>query len=734
MRVSRRVSLALGAPLAALLGVAAVVVDSSAGQAVGADRLGRMVSAASAAADVLDRLQQERSAGIAVMSTAGPRGDFTARAAATDQTLARYRTQRAGLKGLPAGSAADLAAVDGDIARLPTLRREVLSRRSAASAVAFGYRIMAADLVAYRDSIAQSGTAPSALADQIRSAAALSQAKESVSVEEGEVLQATGHILQPAGRQQLDAARLDYTSGLGSFTSLGRTRWESLLEHTLADQQMLAAQQAEDAISQVQPGSRLIVPPRSFMRVMQHRLLLLRTVEAQVDAQLETSVQALVEQQAEQAGAVAGGMLILLLGVGIAAVRISRRLVTELQGLTQASMHVAAVLPAQIEQGIRPGQGGLSVKAASGRVRTGEVQELLLAFDGVVAIVWGLAIEQGRRREVQEANLLQLAMRIHTLRQETTARITELEEQASADELAHYFGLDSINERIGRLIRSLRTLAGDYEPGRHKAFGTLDVVRGAISQVEQYARVDLQPVGPEVAAVQVAAPVVDDLAHLLAELLDNALAFSAPDTRVVATIRPWGEGVLISVTDQGIGIPPRAREDLNRLLRTPPVDATSQMTRVGLQVVTRLAARHGVTVEIAESHPGSGRHRRADDARPARGTTVHVMVPATATVQPVECPPKPPAHIPARPRALRTPPTEPNAGPGGIPGQRAPATASASTLPRRQPRATGHTGTPQDAAPRDQGPAISAPANLTRALNASRRSGPDRSATRKEQT
>jgi signal transduction histidine kinase len=104
--------------------------------------------------------------------------------------------------------------------------------------------------------------------------------------------------------------------------------------------------------------------------------------------------------------------------------------------------------------------------------------------------------------------------------------------------------------------------------------------------------------------------VVGDLVHLLAELIDNATSFSPPESRVEIRGNVVGRGVVIEVEDQGLGIESEQAEQLNALLHDPPdfgIMALSAEPRIGLFVVARLAARHGISVTLRESAYGGTR-------------------------------------------------------------------------------------------------------------------------------
>jgi signal transduction histidine kinase len=153
-----------------------------------------------------------------------------------------------------------------------------------------------------------------------------------------------------------------------------------------------------------------------------------------------------------------------------------------------------------------------------------------------------------------------------------------------------------------RNSENLLVLAGS-ESGRRftEAQPLLDVVRAAAAEIAQYARVEPDQLIP----VALTGPVVGDVVHLLAELLENATTYSAPDTAVRVTARHNGGGALLTIYDEGTGMSATDLAEANHRLATRTDLTASLAGTMGLLVVARLAARHGISVEL-RSHPGTG--------------------------------------------------------------------------------------------------------------------------------
>ncbi|SCE09164.1 Histidine kinase-, DNA gyrase B-, and HSP90-like ATPase [Streptomyces sp. di188] len=175
------------------------------------------------------------------------------------------------------------------------------------------------------------------------------------------------------------------------------------------------------------------------------------------------------------------------------------------------------------------------------------------------------------------------------------------------DELSDLFRLDHLTTRMRRHAESLIILSG-AAPGRawRKPVPLTDVVRAAVSEAEDYARVEVR----QLAETSVAGAAVADLTHLLAEIIENAAQFSPPHTRVRVTGEPVGNGyaveveVEVEVEDRGLGMGKEALAEANRRITESEALDLFDSDRLGLFVVSRLAARHAVKVHLKASPYG----------------------------------------------------------------------------------------------------------------------------------
>jgi hypothetical protein len=127
------------------------------------------------------------------------------------------------------------------------------------------------------------------------------------------------------------------------------------------------------------------------------------------------------------------------------------------------------------------------------------------------------------------------------------------------------------------------------------------VVQAALSQIEQYSRVRIGALDNR---LSLQGDTVDEAAHMLAELLDNATSYSPPETEVWVTGQPMSDRLVLQIVDQGVGLSDQRLEQINRHLAAPAPLELSGVRSMGLMVVSRLAARHGIRVELRTGRPG----------------------------------------------------------------------------------------------------------------------------------
>jgi signal transduction histidine kinase len=285
---------------------------------------------------------------------------------------------------------------------------------------------------------------------------------------------------------------------------------------------------------------------------------------------------------------------------GWAAVILIRSVLRPLRQLRTGAVELAEVrLPDALRGG---GRGPLAVRSV-GVSSSDEIGQIARAFDRVQAEVLGLTSDEAGLRGKLGDMFVELSSRSQTLVERQIRLIDELEQgEQDAGRLASLFKMDHIATRMRRHSQNLLVLAGHELPGQwSQPVALVDVIRAAVSELEEYERISLtaQP------GIAVSGSAVKDVVHLLAELAENATSLSSAGTPVDVSGRALASGgVLIDITDQGVGMNPEILTEANRRLDSPPAMDFAISRNMGLFVVGRLAARHGIKVRLQPAAAG----------------------------------------------------------------------------------------------------------------------------------
>ncbi|SDL30914.1 HAMP domain-containing protein [Lentzea albidocapillata subsp. violacea] len=307
------------------------------------------------------------------------------------------------------------------------------------------------------------------------------------------------------------------------------------------------------------------------------------------------------------ASAILFASLILAATIGFV---VGRYLLRSLNALRRSALDVAWD---KLPEMVATGRGSTEIEPVPVHT-TEEFGQVARAFDAVHQQAVKSVIEQAGMRANMRNIFVNLSRRSQSLVERQLKLMEELEKyEEDPDQLANLFKLDHLATRMRRNNENLMVLSGgDVARRFHKPIPLTDVLRAAAAEIEQYQRVMVHT-APN---AEVVGYVASDLVRLLAELLDNATAFSPPHTQVaISASIEAGDIVQIDVADHGIGIDPEALEGVNQRLAAAGEGMDVQVFReMGLFVVGRLAARHQIVVRL--------------DARQGAGTRAIVLVPA----------------------------------------------------------------------------------------------------------
>ncbi|UJA06643.1 nitrate- and nitrite sensing domain-containing protein [Streptomyces collinus] len=389
----------------------------------------------------------------------------------------------------------------------------------------------------------------------------------------------------------------------------------------------------------------------------------------------------------------------------VISVRIGRALVVELVSLRNDALEIARRKLPEAMRRLRAGEEiDIRAETPEGPPAEDEAGQVAEALTTVHRAALLAAVERAELASGISGVFVNLARRSQVLVHRQLSLLDSMERRSDdPDELSDLFRLDHLTTRMRRHAESLIILSG-AAPGRawRMPVSLTNVVRAAVSEIEDYARVEVRQL-PE---AFVNGTAVADLTHLLAELIENAAQFSPPHTRVRVTGEPVGNGYVLEVEDRGLGMGADTLADANRRIEQSEALDLFDSDRLGLFVVSRLASRHDIKVLLRTSPYGGttavvllptpllharsveraaqeGRprheetpagveqphaHARVPDAPPVTAVTAQDGRPALSATAPA---PPPHAHEPHR--SAHAPGPSPHRPPPPAPGPPAPA-------------------------------------------------------------
>ena len=310
----------------------------------------------------------------------------------------------------------------------------------------------------------------------------------------------------------------------------------------------------------------------------------------------------------DRRGAIVGVMLgvVALIAVAtLAALWAGGRLAGRVRGLRIAAKDTAAALPALLER-IRRGETvDLTAELPSAEDRAGEIGEIGAAVAAAQRCAVAAATEEAHLRAGAGAVFRTVAHRSRTILSRQQHVLDEaVRAERDAEQLARLVQVEHLSTRERRNAENLMIMGGRDAAERGRGVAPLaEVIRSAVTAGEQSTRIILG----EIPDMPVDGAAVDDLVHLLAELVDNASSFSPPQCPIEVGASVVGRGAAVEIEDRGLGIEPDIRERLNAMLAQTPDGAPPALPeddRLGMSVVARLARRHGVRVTLLESTYG----------------------------------------------------------------------------------------------------------------------------------
>lgn len=371
-------------------------------------------------------------------------------------------------------------------------------------------------------------------------------------------------------------------------------------------------------------------------------------------------------------------LVIVAIGVALAIVLlVARALIKPLRVLRDGALKVAHTdLEGEIDRvrgGAEPIPQPLEVYT------TEEIGQVAHAVDELHTQALLLAGDEARLRLLVNDMFETMSRRSRSLVDQQLSLIDRLERnEEDPERLDNLFRLDHLAARLRRNSANLLVLAGaPIGRDQREPVPLATVINAAVSEVEDYRRVEIA----SVADCTVLGGAAGGVIHLLAELIDNALRYSPPTTRVkVSAVRGSEGGVLLRIADTGLGMTESDRRMANMRLQAGGEVTPENARHMGLFVVGRLAARHGLRVGLRGPAAGEA----------GTGTTAEVYLPLAVLVEGQAQQQAPQRQF----FAVRPPEPEPAA----VPLHAGQTGTSVTSLPRRSPGSSGITESPADTA------------------------------------
>jgi len=296
----------------------------------------------------------------------------------------------------------------------------------------------------------------------------------------------------------------------------------------------------------------------------------------------------------------------------------ARRLSQDITDLEATARQLAEEQMPELIERLRRGEQGVVPEEITPqpRTKTAEIARAEAAMASLQHTAAAAAAGEASLRNGIGQVFVSLARRNQSLLQRQLRLIDALEQKASDPAtLADLFPLDHLTTRMRRHAEGLIILSG-AAPGRSwsEPVPVIDVIRGAVAEVEDYKRVTVLTMAEDAVAGLAAA----DMIHLLAELIENATLSSPSGTRVEVRAERVANGFTIEIDDRGLGIEAGQLQTINQQLADPPDFDLANADQLGLFVVGKLAVRHGVRVALRPS--------------PYGGTTAVVLMPNSIVV------------------------------------------------------------------------------------------------------
>jgi HAMP domain-containing protein len=626
LSIRSKIAVILLLPVLACAVLGVLRVSNSISTSRQADRVTKLTEFSLRGTNVAHELEHERGLAGRFLDASPSPDDPNAKAlrdqqAVADQAMADYRrsVDQLDARSLTPQARDTLASALGDLQGLTKLRRDIGERSVGASGALDYYSATVADLLNSNRELIGRISDPD-LSQAVGAIVSVSRITELAALERELVSGVLANGAFGAGQYRSLTSTLATRSVLQSeFQATATPQQRDVFVQTVVGPEVQRAKELQSTAVASEGAGKLAVDPNLWWTVTTAEIDLMHQVEQRLGGAALSRSRS-IERSANLRAAVdsLAVLLVLALAAGLS-LMVARSMLRPLRLLESSAKDVAQnrlpgiVAKLQRSSGEAP---DLSHEIEPVRVPSrDEIGEVAAAFNAVNQVALRVAAEQAALRMSIGDIFLNLARRSQALIDRQLELIDELEEEADSRTLASLFQLDHLATRMRRNAENLIVLSG-AEPARRwtEPIPLGEVARGAIAEVEDYQRVALVPM--EDAAVPGHAGA--DIIHLLSELIENATSFSPPGTVVRVGGQPAATGYIVEVEDRGLGMSDEELLEANERLANPPAIDFAVSRMLGLFVVSRLARRYGIRVQLRHSTYG--------------GITAMVMLPASVVL------------------------------------------------------------------------------------------------------
>ncbi|RCW46815.1 signal transduction histidine kinase [Halopolyspora algeriensis] len=564
------------------------------------EHLGNMVEARDRIQPLLTGLQKERTLAAAFLSGAGDPKALRATADAVTKAASQAPEVLDSVGGFSPTAAAQFGRLQKQLAGLAKLRKQVLTHSIDPVTAVQTYSGMVSALLGLERAVISDLGDPQ-IYGPVSALHQLSVAEDEARIQRaliGSAL-ARGNF----GDALLDAvndsrARMD--ARIDEFLVAASPEQQRAYQQTVAVEETAARERSLNRIVELASSGDaedITLTVREWNAQSEAFISRTTEVRTQLSQHVSSIASSLYEDSSNRAGAITVILSAALMLAAAVIYVISRNLLGSLAVLRRSALNAAEhQLPEAVSR-VRRGEESENSVAEVPVSTTEEVGQVARAFDEVNRQALYLAAEQASLRRAYSDSFINVSRRSQSLLERQLRLFEQLEQdEDDPDQLATLFRLDHLATRMRRNNENLMVLSGNDLARRfNQPVPVADVLRAAVSEIEHYPRVIVQS-PPQARLVGYAG---SDLVRLIAELLDNAANFSAPNTSVTVSSYQADDGSIgIDVLDRGIGMDNSELAEANERLASSEEPDMSTSRRLGMLVISKLASRHGIAVRL----------------------------------------------------------------------------------------------------------------------------------------